>query len=187
MREPAETLPRFATRAAYRAWAEAQPRGRFEWVDGEVVAMAPERVGHNRTKIAAFLALRAAVAAAGAPCEVFIDGITVAVGDHADYEPDVVVNCGERLDADRVDAPDPIIVVEVLSPSTRGVDTGRKLMDYFLVPSVRHYLILRPDRPVIVHHRRDEAGEIRTALVTTGTITLDPPGLTVAVPAMFSA
>jgi len=187
MTEPADTLPRFTTRAAYRAWVAAQPRGRFEWVDGEVVAMAPERVGHNRAKIAAFLALRAAVAAAGAPCEVFIDGITVAVGDHADYEPDVVVNCGERLDADRVDAPDPVILVEVLSPSTRGIDTGRKLIDYFLLPSVRHYLILRPNRPVIVHHERDEAGGIRTAVVATGSITLDPPGLTVAVSALFGA
>ena len=38
------------SREDYRRWAEAQPRGRFERIDGVVVAMAPERAGHVDTK-----------------------------------------------------------------------------------------------------------------------------------------
>jgi Uma2 family endonuclease len=42
---------------------------------------------------------------------------------------------------DAVAAPNPVIIVEVLSPGTTSTDTGGKLADYFCVPSVAHYLI----------------------------------------------
>ena len=56
------------SRDDYRRWAEAQARGRFERVDGVVVAMAPERASHADQKALIWLALRQAVAAAGLPC-----------------------------------------------------------------------------------------------------------------------
>ena len=43
--------------------------------------------------------------------------------------------------------------------------------------SIHHYLIVRPEQGVIVHHRRGEGAEIRTALVRDGRLRLDPPGL----------
>ena len=67
------------SREEYRRWAEAQPKGRFERVDGAVVAMPPERAGHNDTKMLVWLALRQAVTAAGLPCHVYGDGMTVEV------------------------------------------------------------------------------------------------------------
>ena len=57
---PAPDPPRMS-REEYRRWAEAQPRGRFERVAGEVVAMAPERVAHNRVKLRVWQALDAAI------------------------------------------------------------------------------------------------------------------------------
>ena len=45
-----------------------------------------------------------------------------------DYEPDAVVNCGPPIPDDAVAATNPVIVVEVLSPGTRGIDTGAKLV-----------------------------------------------------------
>src|SRR6266567_4141646 len=63
-------------------------------------------------------------------------------GDDTDYEPDAVVNCGERPDPEGFVAPQPVIVVEVLSPSSRSTDAGAKLADYFRVPSVQHYLMV---------------------------------------------
>lgn len=170
------------SREEFRRWAEAQPRGRFERVAGEVVAMAPERVAHNRVKQRAWRALDAAVRAAGLPCEALGDGITVEIGEDYDYEPDAVVNCGEPLPDDAVTAPNPVVVVEVLSPSTRSVDTGAKLADYFRVPSVRHYLILRTRDRRVIHHRRSGDGEsIETRVVADGVIRLNPPGIEVAI------
>ena len=129
--------------------------------------------------------VRIAVAAAGVDCEALPDGATVEVGDDTDYEPDAVVTCGERMGDDATVAPNPVIVVEVLSPSTRAVDTGAKLTDYFRVPSIRHYLILRTDRRVVVHHRRLGDGGIETRLIAAGRIELDPPGIAVAVEQVF--
>lgn len=93
-----------------------------------------------------------------------------------------MVNCGNRLHRDVVAAPNPVVVVEVLSPSTQSVDTGAKLADYFRVPSVRHHLIARADRPRVIHHRqRDDGGGIETRVVTAGAMRLDPPGIEVAI------
>lgn len=173
------------TREEYRTWAAHQPGRRFERVDGIVVGMAPERAGHNERKMAAWLALRSAVLQAGLPCRVYGDGMTVEVGD-SDYEPDAIVYCGQKLPADAVAVPDPLVIVEVLSPSTSGIDRAWKLKEYFRLPSLRHYLIVWADKQQIVHHRRDDLGEIRTQTVTGGEIRLDPPGVAIAVEDIYA-
>jgi Uma2 family endonuclease len=73
---------------------------------------------------------------------------------------------------------DPIIVVEVLSPSTSARDVGAKLVGYFQLPSLRHYLIVRHESRTIVHHERGDDGVIVTRIVRDGPILLDPPGIT---------
>jgi Uma2 family endonuclease len=82
--------------------------------------------------------------------------------------------------------PAPIIVVEVLSPSTQHVDTGLKLRGYFRVASVRHYLIATTDRPAIIHHRRTGEVAIETRIVTAGALDLDPPGLTLDIDRIYA-
>ena len=68
----------------------------------------------------------------------------------------------------------------MLSPSTRARDAGAKLADYFRLPSVRHYLIVRTEDRAIIHHARGEDGAIATSIVREGSIRLDPPGITLA-------
>jgi Uma2 family endonuclease len=184
--KPLETGLRMS-RSEYRAWAEAQPRGRFERVDGEIVAMAPERAVRARRKGDVYSALRQAIRTAGLRCEIYPDGMTIEVGE-SDYEPDAVVRCGDRLDGDRVDVPDPLVIVEVLSPSTRQVDLTRKLAAYFQVASLRHYLVFWADEAkVIHHHRRDGSETIETRILTTGEIRLDPPGISVSIEDIYAA
>jgi len=173
------------SREAYRAWAEQQEAGRFERVNGVVVAMAPERANHNLRKFRVAQALDAAVRAAGLPCQVFTDGMTVEVGD-SDYEPDAVLRCGTTLPGDAIAVPDPLIIVEVLSPATSGIDRAWKLQEYFRLPSLRHYLIVWADQPQIVHHRRGDDGEIETRTVEGGEMGLDPPGITITVEDVYA-
>ena len=80
---------------------------------------------------------------------------------------------------------DPIVVVEVLSPSTAAIDHGRKLSGYFSLPSVEHYLILDPERRVVIHHKRGQGDAIETRVLSEGSAKLDPPGFAVAVEALF--
>jgi Uma2 family endonuclease len=173
-------------REEYRAWAGQQPSGRFERVNGVVVAMAPERAGHNRRKAAVWQVLRQAVQAARLPCDVYTDGMTVEVGE-SDYEPDAVVHCGNRLPDDAVTVPDPLIIVEVLSPSTSATDRAWKLQEYFRLPSLRHYLIVWADKQQIAHHRRGDDGTIQTHATIGGGITLDPPGITIRAEDIYAA
>ena len=176
----ARRIPLRMTRSEFRRWAEQQPKGRFERVAGEVVAMTPERIAHVELKNNLWRALDDAVRAAGLDCRALGDGATVEVDEDTDYEPDAVVNCGERPDPEGFVAPKPVIVVEVLSPSTRSTDAGAKLADYFRVPSVQHYLMVDTRRREIVHHRR--AGDrIETRIVNAGRIALDPPGIAITV------
>jgi Uma2 family endonuclease len=174
------------SRDEYWRWAEQQPTGRFERIDGVVMAMAPERLSHADRKALVWLTLRQAVAAAGLPCHVYPDGVTVEVDDN-DFEPDAVLRCGEPLPGNAIAVPDPLIVVEVLSPSTRGDDLTRKLVAYFRVPSIQHYLVLWADRPQVLHHRRHDSGDgIETRIMTSGVIRLDPPGITITVEDLYA-
>ena len=176
-------MDRRYSREEFRRWCEAQPTGRYERLDGHIVAMAPERIAHVRVKGAVYKALDRAIATAGVVCEALSDGVTVETGD-SDYEPDALVNCGEAMDGDAIAASNPVIVVEVLSPGTASTDTGGKLADYFRVPSIMHYLIVHPTRRSVTHHRRNGVG-INTLVVVNGPITLDPPGIVITVEEIY--
>lgn len=109
------------TADAFIVWAMQQPEGlRYELVAGEVVAMAPERAGHARTKARIYEAMAQAIPAAELPCEAFPDGMAVRVDADTVFEPDALARCGPRLDDDAVEVADPLIVVEVVSPSSAG-------------------------------------------------------------------
>jgi Uma2 family endonuclease len=168
----------------FLAWSERQPDDRYELVDGEVVAMTRDTVRHNLTKAAALRALEDAVRSAGLPCVVLIDGVGVAINDKTLRIPDVLVQCGAEPDPDAL-LVSPLIVVEVVSPSSERDNVETKLVDYFSVASIRHYLIVFSERRVVVHHRRNDGGDIATRIAHEGDVTLDPPGIAVPVLALL--
>jgi Uma2 family endonuclease len=163
----------------FLAWAEAQPQGRYELVNGEVVAMAPERVRRNLVKLAVARALGDAVKRANLPCTVFTDGVGIVINESTVREPDASVQCGGELNLDSMTLDAPLIVVEVASPSSERHDTHAKLVEYFSVQSIRHYLVVLPEQGVVVHYRRNDGGAIDTRIGREGTIDLTPPGMTV--------
>lgn len=112
--------------------------------------------------------------------------MTVEVGDDTDYEPDAVVNCGPRPAPQAVAAPNPVVVVEVVSPSTQRVDMTGKLTAYFRVPSIQHYVIVRLKCREVIHHRRD-GGRIEVqVLAGRGVPDLSPPGIAVEIADFFA-
>src|SRR5690348_6036188 len=76
-------------------------------------------------------ALLAGIRARRLPCHMLPDGMTVRIDETTAYEPDALVYCGARLGSSAVEVPAPVIVVEVLSPSTRRIDASAKLAGYF--------------------------------------------------------
>jgi Uma2 family endonuclease len=194
-------LPRM-TVEEFVLWSEQQPSGKYELEDGYVVvkrlpwgqttpaladgtpSMQSERAPHTRAKLAAVIALKVAIGKSGVPCEAFTEGLTVKITDQRGYEPDALVNYGDKVGNELI-APNPIIVVEVLSPSTAAKDMGVKVRDYFTVPSMQHYLIVDLDRRVVIHHQRHTVADLLTSFHSTGAIRLDPPGIVVEAEDMF--
>ena len=119
----------------YLAWAQGQP-GRYELLDGVVFAMSPEGAGHAERKAAVHAALLSGIRARGVPCYALPDGMTVRIDESTAYEPDALVYCGTKLPPSAIEVANPVIVVEVLSPSTRHIDLSAKLADYF--PLAQH-------------------------------------------------
>jgi Uma2 family endonuclease len=171
--------------AEFLVWAEGQDRGRFELVDGQPIAMAPERAEHVAAKLRAANALTAGIQRAGVRCEAFVEGLAVVVDGSTSYLPDALVNCGESVAPDVMIAPNPVIVVEVLSPSTRGIDTTVKLAGYFRVASLAHYLIVDLGQRHVVHYRKQADGTVTVTVIAEGDIALDPPGISVAVSSLL--
>jgi Uma2 family endonuclease len=177
-----QSKPHRMTVAEFIAWATAQPRGRYELVRGEVVAMAPERLRHLVAKGAIFRALGDAVNRAGLACTVFPDGATVVIDNEHAREPDAAVQCGLTFDPNSTILDAPLIVVEVTSPSSERGDTDEKLVEYFSVPSIHHYLIVNPVKRVVIHHARgQDGGDISTRIASSGVIDLTPPGMKIPV------
>jgi Uma2 family endonuclease len=165
----------------YLAWAEGRP-GRFELYAGTVYQMSPEWAVHAQVKYAVQTALLSGIRKAGVPCHMLPDGMTVRITRETAHEPDAMVYCGNEIAKHALEIPNPVIVVEVLSPSTQHIDAAFKLEGYFSVASVRHYLIVNPDRSMVIHHSRATPDDvITTRIVHAGPISLDPPGIEVRI------
>jgi Uma2 family endonuclease len=193
MTNPAEiTIPdREMTFEEFLAWAETVPKeaGRFELWDGRVIAkrgpagsMNAERAKHWKMKAALFVALRDAVKQSGLLAHAVPEGATVrfpTLGRGA--EPDALIYLGNEVDGDALIVPEPVIVCEVLSPSTAKHDMSAKLEAYFTVPSIEHYIIADPDKPLLIVHSRGAGDALTTRLIADPTtrLRLDPPGLDV--------
>jgi Uma2 family endonuclease len=177
-------MPQRPTRTEFRQWAATQ-KPRYERVAGEPVARSPERTVHIPLEYRMRAALDRAIRSSGLTCEVTGDGITVEIDDDTDYEPDALVNCGSPNDPNAVVASNPVVVVQVLSPSTQSIDTTDKLADYFRVPSIQRYPIVRTVRREIVHRFRFGDG-IATRIVNIGTIQLDPPGIALDIDEVYT-
>lgn len=167
-------------------WAQAQTKGRYELVDGVPVKMSPERNQHALVKGAVYRALVAAVEQARIDCVVFPDGPMVVIDRDRSRGPDVVVQAGPAFDPNALTVERPVVLVEVTSPTTMCTDTDDKLIEYFSVASVHHYVLVHPDRHAIVHHRRVEGNAIETRIASQGTLKFDPPGFEVDIDRFFS-
>jgi Uma2 family endonuclease len=179
-------LQRKMTVDEFLVWAEGRD-GRWELYNGVPYAMAPERARHGEVKFAVQTALVQAIRKAGLPCHMRPDGATVRISEHVAHEPDALVYCGPKHPDDSIEVPNPVILVEVASPSTRKIDASLKLTGYFSLTSVHHYLIIDPDGPPVIHHRRQTDGTILTRIVHDGTVKLTPPGIDVALAEVFGA
>lgn len=162
--------------ADFLAWADRE-EGRYELLDGEVLPMAPEQVGHARAKWRLLRRLEDAISAAGLPCEAIGDGVGVSIGERTFLVPDAVLRCGDKLPDDATRVTDPLLVVEVISPSNTADELSRKLERYFSLPTLMHVLVVNPPVKSVLHYRRGAETTVLTFAKWDQPLLLDPPGL----------
>lgn len=153
------------TEEAYVAMEAGSPI-KHEFIDGEVFAMAGAKPGHNQLAAAVTVALGLLVR--GGRCRVFNSDQRIYIPETGLYTyADGGVVCGRwEVHADGMCLRNPVLLVEVLSPSTRDYDRGAKLDHYRQLASLRHVLILdEPERRVEHHHRGDDGAWSMTELL----------------------
>lgn len=175
----------------FLAWVDARGAAlpydepKWELFDGVPEMQEHEKWAHAQAKLSITLAFRAAIAKAGLSLVVGIDGVGVRISRNESYQPEVVVFPAGVIKGDDRYAPDPIIVVEVLSPSTRNKDLKIKAEGYARVPSIEHYLVVDPDTREVLPYRREGVTLVPAdESLTSGELRLDPPGLVLDVKAM---
>lgn len=136
---------------------ERQAETKSEYLEGEMVAMTGGTSGHSL--IAVNLAGELRQRLKQRPCKVYFSDLRVRIPHAGIYVyPDVTVVCGESLfeDGHRDILLNPILIIEVLSPSTESYDRGRKFEYYQALDSLQEYVLVAQGRPRVEHYLRQD-------------------------------
>jgi Uma2 family endonuclease len=163
---PASDLPR--TLEEFDRWHAQQPE-RWEFINGVCVMMAQPINRHSLIKSNVGCALLSRLN--DGPYLALISGTEVK-SLNLSAIPDVVV-ARRPIDLDACHIDEPLLIVEVTSPSSERDDTGRKWRGYCLIPSLRHYLIVESEARFATLHTRVGEFEWSERVFEEGTIELD--------------
>jgi Uma2 family endonuclease len=132
------------TVAEFLAWNPGDGR-RWQLVDGEPHAMAPANTAHGRLQAELARVIGNHFIASSMPCEVFTNSgvVPATMSAHNMRISDLAVSCSPS-DAAQAFLADPVLIVEILSPSNRA-ETWANIWAYTTIPSVQEILILRAD------------------------------------------
>ena len=138
----------------YLEW-EAKQELRYEYIDGEILAMTGGTLPHAKIYLNFYRALYPHLSQRG--CEAYVSDAKVQTNQNSRYfYPDIVVTC----DPDDLKAKDfiqhPKIIVEVLSPGTASYDRTKKLKYYRQIPSLQEYVLVDSEEIAVEVYRRGE-------------------------------
>jgi Uma2 family endonuclease len=170
------------TLTEFLVWEEHQTE-RHEFLGGETCAMAGGTARHNRVTLN--LASRIADHLEGSKCQVFAENMKLQVADGVLY-PDVMVTCGKAEAGDEQAVTDAKLIVEVLSPGTRGYDQRDKFVLYRTLASLREYVLIDPTkRQVEVFALADGGAWLLTDQTTADVLSLASIGCTISMALVF--
>ena len=152
----ADPAPKLLTVDAFFAWQERQDE-LYEFVDGRLAprSMTGATRRHDRIVINAIRAF--GMKLAGGPCHPSTADIAVRTRPGRVRRPDLTIDCGP-FEPSSLTAHSPVLVLEVLSPSTERTDTIVKVDEYKNLETLRHILIAEPDAAHVLHYWRTDTG-----------------------------
>jgi Uma2 family endonuclease len=146
-------------------WEREQPE-RYEYAGGIATVMTGGSLDHSTIASNLWTALRDKLR--GGPCRAFRSDTKIVASDSVRY-PDLSVTCTAVRGVDDT-VLEPILVIEVVSPSTEREDRGRKKFDYFRTPSIQQYAIVEQDARRVDLYTR--SGDRWTDEIVEGAATL---------------
>lgn len=138
---------------------ERQAEEKSEYIDGTLVAMVGASANHNLIQFNLIANLKPQLRRNG--CLGFGSDMRVKSGTESIYSyPDLSIVCGKpAYGQDRSDTLlNPILLVEILSPSTERYDRGKKFAHYRRIPTLQEYVLVAQDQPLIEHYVRQPDG-----------------------------
>jgi Uma2 family endonuclease len=150
-------LPKLKTKISVEDYIEGEKvsQVKHEYVAGEVYAMAGASDKHHRISANLFKKLDTHLEKSN--CEAFITDMQLQVNEETFYYPDVFVAC-DNPPKSRYRREEPILIIEVISASTRQIDRREKLRAYQQIASVQEYVIIEQDKVHVELHRRQTDG-----------------------------
>ena len=137
---------------------EAQSDVKHEFLQGQVYAMAGDTFNHARVAGNLFASLRQLLR--DKPCQPMNSDMRVHTPSGLDTYPGVSAYCGKpELNDQQTTLLNPVLLVEILSPSTREYDRSSKFAHYRSLPSLQDYLLIDPEVVAVEHFhclKRDE-------------------------------
>ena len=158
---------------------------RHEFLDGEIYAMAGGSPDHAGLAAACIGILRGQLAQG---CRAFTSDLRVRIAATGlTTYPDVAVICGQtlRTPADPLAVANPVLLVEITSPSTEDYDRGEKLRHYKSLPSLREVLFVSHRVPQLTLHRRGDTDWAVTTAETGAVLELSSVGARIAVDELY--
>ena len=130
---------------------------KHEFFDGELFRMSGDTIEHSQIAGNVIRALGNSLA--DSPCRVLTSDMRIKLPTGLYTYPDVLVVCDQpQYEDDHTDVLlNPLVVVEVLSPTTEAYDRGKKFRHYQTCPSLREYVLIAQDRAAVDHYLRQPA------------------------------
>lgn len=149
--EPRATYSAAMGKAEFFAWLQSKEGGRYELKDGEIVMHPGVSRRHHRVVGGFFYELRSRLAVED--WDVASGEFAVEIGDDIRY-PDILVE-RRAEDGGAYSTLKPILLVEVLSPSSAGRDLAIKAAEYLGIPSLEAYVVASQDEAIVWVWQRD--------------------------------
>jgi Uma2 family endonuclease len=163
----------FMSPAEYLAW-ESKQESKYEYENGKIIAMTGGTIPHSQ--IPANLAALLIPHLRGKRCKVSISDAKVSIRSGKYYYPDVVVACDDRDRFSRDFLQYPILIAEVLSPTTEARDRGIKQQNYMAIETLQTYILITSECPRIeIYQRRDRAWEYQSIAIAQTSFEQEDP------------
>src|SRR5438105_3161128 len=164
----------------FLAWERDQPE-KHEYAGGVITMMTGASLAHATITMNLAFALRQGLRGTG--CRPFANDAKVIAESSVRY-PDVVVTCSPVRGTDDI-VPEPVLIIEVISPSTEREDRGRKKFDYFATPSIQQYAIVEQDARRVDLYTRTGASWTDEIVEGNSVLKLPPIGVEISLDTVY--